>query len=719
MASISACPACAVAPLTQSIAAKGVARDDILLSLPGIHCAGCIGGVERALASISGVSSSRVNLTSKRVAISLSDDMGDVEPEALVHILAAAGYEALPLDASMLSSQKADATGRALLLKLAVAGFAMMNVMLFSVAVWSGASHATQVMFHWLSAVIAVPALIFSAQVFVGSAWTALRVGRLNMDVPISLAIILAACLSVYETAHGRDQVYFDAALSLTFFLLVGRYLDHRTRFAARSASQELSALEVPRAILMVNGARQNVDVSNLQVGDEILVVAGMRIPVDGLVLTGTSDLDRSLLTGESRPISATIGATLASGELNLTAPLTIKVTAIGQNTTLRRMAAMVEVAEATRNRYTALADRAARIYAPAVHLLALVTFIGWMLVSGDAGHAVRVAISVLIITCPCALGLAAPAVITAATGRLFRKGLLIKDGTALERLAEVDSVVFDKTGTLTIGHARLEFDSMDAETLGVLAALCQSTNHLVSQAITSALPTNIEPVAISDIREVPGCGIEATWQGQTLRLGKADWVGAQTSPALRIGDQPVITLGFFETLRDGAAETITALNKAGLEPQILSGDSQAATTRLAEKLDGIPAIGDVTPDGKYQAIQKQTDQGRHVLMVGDGLNDTAALTAAYVSISPASALDASRAASDIVILGQSLREIPEAIRVAQSARRRILENFVIAAGYNMVAVPVAVLGYASPLSAAIAMSVSSITVLLNALRVR
>lgn len=711
----STCPSCARAGMTQDIAQRANPLKGIILSLPHIHCAGCIRGVENTLLALPKVAGARVNMTTKRVTI----EAEGLEPEDIVATLAAAGYEAHPLDQTLLNAGGKDEVGRVLLLKLSVAGFAMMNVMLFSVAVWSGASQATQVMFHWLSAAIAVPALAFSAQVFVSSAVVALKAGRLNMDVPISLAIILAAALSVYETSQGNEHVYFDAALSLTFFLLIGRYLDHRTRFAAGSASQELSALEVPRATRITDGIYKAVDVADLRVGDTVLVAAGMRAPIDGTILNGTSDVDRSLITGESRPTMMTQNDAIAAGELNLTGPLTVLVTAVGADTTLQRMAAMVATAESGRNRYTALADRAAQIYAPLVHLLAAITFIGWYLVSTDAALALRIAISVLIITCPCALGLAAPAVIIAATGRLFRRGLLVKDSTALERLAEIDTVIFDKTGTLTIGQAHLDTRDLDPTSLALLAGLCQSSHHPVSRAIAAELPAEIQPVVFDDIKEIVGCGIEATHNGQTILLGRGDWVGAKISPAFRIGDQSPVPLQFSEALKDGAAEMIKQLKAAGFSPQIFSGDTQSAVTRLAEKLGDIPAQGNMNPDDKYHAIAALSDQGKRVLMVGDGLNDTAALTRAYASISPASALDASRAASDIVVLGQSLSEIPEALRISRSARRRIVENFTIAAGYNLIAVPVAILGFASPLAAAIAMSASSITVLANALRVR
>lgn len=713
--SMAACPACSVTPLAQEIAANSVQTGNIVLSLPSIHCTGCIGAVERSLLATSGVKSARVNLSRKRVTI----DAPDVQADDLITALSTAGYEAHVLDAPMMAAVETDAEGRMLLLRLAVAGFAMMNVMLFSVAVWSGAAHATQQMFHWLSALIAVPALAFSAQVFFRNAWQALRVWSMNMDVPISMAIILAAGLSVYETSMGGESVYFDAALSLTFFLLIGRYLDHRTRIAARSAAQELSALASPNAVLFNDDVAKTVPVTQLVVGDLIRVMVGMRVPVDGDVVLGGTDMDRSFITGESLPVHVRVGDAIAAGEVNLTGPVTLRVTAVGSDTTLARMAAMVETAEGARNKYTALADRAAQIYAPAVHLLAFITFIGWIVLSADVALALNIAISVLIITCPCALGLAVPAVMTTATGRLFRKGLLVKNGTALERLSQVDTVVFDKTGTLTEGHARIDTTTMDPDSLAVLAGLARASHHPVSKAIAAALPLDIEAADISDVVEHSGKGISALWRGQEVRFGKADWVGADRSPALRIGDAKAQPLSISETLREGASEAIAALMAQGIPVHILSGDTPEAVYKLADKLGVTTARAQLSPEQKMQMIQKMSDEGAKVLMIGDGLNDTAALAQAYASISPASALDASRAASDIVLLSRSLAEIPDAIATAKSARLRVLENFSIAAGYNLIAVPIAIMGFASPLSAAIAMSLSSITVLLNALRVR
>lgn len=708
-----ACPGCATSPVMDD---TPLGSGGTILSLPAIHCAGCISQVERALCALPGVRAARVNLSRKRVRV----DAPGIAPEVLIDALSRAGHMAQELDAATMLAVETDATGRALLTRIAVAGFAMMNVMLFSVAVWSGAAESTRILFHWISAAIAVPALLYSAQVFFGSAWRALRVARLNMDVPISVAIILACAMSTYETAQGSTHVYFDAALSLTFFLLLARYLDHRMRVAARSAAQELAALEVPRAVRLRDGVAETVPLAALRVGDLIRIAAGMRLPVDGRVIEGASQTDRSLLTGESLPARATQGDTLSAGEVNLDAPLVIEATAVGEDTTLRRMAALVETAEHARNRYTALADRAAAVYAPVVHLLALVAFAGWWWATGEVARSLNIAIAVLIITCPCALGLAVPAVTAAASGRMFRAGMLVKNATALERLAEVDTVIFDKTGTLTQGRAVADLTKFDAQTLSVLAALAAQSAHPVSRAIVDALPDGIAPVALADIRELPGKGVEAYWNGTLVRLGRADWVGGTSvSPALRIGEDPAHEIAFDETLRSGAVEAAQALRDQGFAMHLMSGDAPTPVAQIAKALGITHQTAQMRPEDKQAQIARLSSAGAKVLMVGDGLNDTGALAQAHASISPASALDASRAASDIVLLGTSLTAIPYAIATARSTRARVIENFAIAACYNMIAIPVALSGHATPLAAAIAMSVSSLTVLFNALRLR
>lgn len=715
-----ACPGCIATPAEP---ARPIPEDvQIALSLPSIHCSACIANVERALNAHPGVEDARVNLTLKRAMIKAAPETRAAD---LIPVLERAGYEAHELDSGALSATSADKAGRDLLMRLAVAGFASMNVMLLSVSVWSGAADATRDMFHWISAAIALPAIAFSAQPFFANAWSALRVRRLNMDVPIVLAILLALATSLWETALSGKHAYFDAALTLTFFLLAGRYLDYRTRAAARSAAEELTALEVPRAICVIDGVEEEVAVSDLTVGDLILVRPGGRMPVDGQIVSGQSELDRSLLTGETLPVFAQAGQTVSAGEVNLTGPLTIRATAVGEDTSLHRMADLVAIAESGRSRYTSLADKAAKLYAPGVHILSALSFLGWYIYSGDLRTALNIAAAVLIITCPCALGLAVPAVTTAASGRLFRRGMLIKHATALERLAEVDTVVFDKTGTLTSGAPELtnlgDYSRADLE---VALALAEASAHPLSVALAQAArAAGVKPAGVKDIVEVPGYGTEGQYRGQRVRLGRAAWVGgaqgSETSAWLSVGSNPPKAFIFSDTLRPGAAEAVKAFARTGKQIMLISGDSKGVVVALAKKLGIQNWIAEALPQDKARRIQKLSDQGRHVLMVGDGLNDTAALAAAHVSISPASALDAARVASDIVLLGTDLSPIADACDTAVKATKRIRENFRIATVYNVIAVPLAVAGLATPLIAALAMSTSSITVSLNALRLR
>ncbi len=720
----SACPACDAAPLAEEIAARAAPKDArLMLALPGIHCAGCISGVERILTGLPGVRDARVNLTLRRAAVEAGPE---VEAEALCAALNEAGYEAHELDPGVLASTEIDARGRALLMGLAVAVFAMMNVMLLSVAVWSGAEGVTRDMMHWISAAIAIPAVIFCGQPFYTSAFTALRGGRLNMDVPITLAIALAVGTSLYETMLSGDHAYFDAAIALCTFLLAGRYLDHRTRANARSAAQELAALEVPRALRLTGQGTETVAAADLRPGDLVRVLPGGRIPVDGRVTDGHTELDRSVMTGETLPAVAAPGDAVHAGEANLTGPITVEVQAAGRDTELARIADLIAVAEAGRNNYTSLADAAAKLYAPGVHIIAVLAAAGWWLATMDVRVALNIAAAVLIITCPCALGLAVPAVTTAASGRLFRKGLLIKKGTALERLAEVDTVVFDKTGTLTDGAPEpLGLDQLDEASSRVALALSQGSAHPLAQAMARGLAARgITAARVDCVVEQPGFGVEGTWRGKPVRLGRAGWVGggdavATTATYLRIADAPAQAIRFADTLRDGAAELVADLQAEGKRVVLLSGDVEAAVAAFATRIGITEVISEARPEAKANAISALASNGAKVLMVGDGMNDTAALTAAHVSISPASALEAARSASDMVLTGQSLAPILDAMTTARSARSRIKENFTIASVYNVLAVPLAVAGLCSPLIAALAMSSSSLTVSLNALRLR
>ena len=722
---LSACPACVAAPAAERLAAMvDEAEARLVLSLPTAHCAACIATVETALAAHPGVHSARVNLTQKRVSVQAD---AVVTAADLVKALKGVGYEAHELDPGILSVTETDRQARDLLMRLGVAFFSMMNIMLLSVAVWSGAEAATRDLFHWISALIAIPTVAFAGQPFFRSAWAALRVGRLGMDVPISLALILATSISLYETAHSGEEAYFDAAVMLSFFLLLGRYLDHRSRALARSAAEELAALEVPRATVLVDGAEVVRPIAQVAAGDLVLVRPGGRMPVDGVVEGGTSEVDRSLLTGESLPVYAGPGSVVAAGEVNLTGPLTLRVTASGKDSSLHRMADLVAVAESARTKYTTLAERAARLYSPLVHLLSFSAFGWWMWqTGGDVRFAVNISAAVLIITCPCALGLAVPAVVTAASGKLFRKGVLIKNGTALERLAEVDTVVFDKTGTLTLGAPEpLGLEDVPEEDLAVALALATASSHPLAQALAAGakiFAKDFGSLQVEALREVPGYGVEGRIGGQVVRLGRAEWVGAAAVPMTATylscnGRTRALT--FVDQVRPGAEAAIAELRAQGKAVKLVSGDTEAAVAALAGRLGISDWVAGALPAEKAALVRGLTEAGHRVLMVGDGLNDTAALAAAHVSISPAQALDAARTASDIVLLGRDMAAIGDAARISGQASRRMIENFAISAAYNVVAVPLALVGSATPLAAALAMSLSSISVSLNALRLK
>ncbi len=689
------------------------------LSVPGIHCGGCIQAIEKTLGALPDIEHARVNLSTKRVTIRWRG--GD--PPPFIETLDRIGYKAHLFD---VDGDRKDAVQGELVCALAVAGFAASNIMLLSVSVWSGAEPATRDMFHWLSALIALPALIYSGRVFFRSAWQSLRHGRTNMDVPISIGILLATAMSLYETFHGGRHAYFDAAISLVFFLLIGRTLDHVMRERARSAVKGLSRLAARGAlVLQPDGARVYLPVNEIVPGMTILLAAGERVPVDGRVTNGRSELDVSLVSGESLPQPVVEGTQLQAGTLNLTGPLTLVATAAAKNSFLAEMTRMMEAAEGGRSNYRRIADSAASLYAPVVHLTAVLTFIGWMAVTGDLHQAVTIAIAVLIITCPCALGLAVPMVQVVAAARLFENGVMVKDGGALERLAEIDTVVFDKTGTLTLGNPKLvNADEIAPEVLALAGAIASHSRHPYSRAL--AVKGNGQVHAgFTDVSESPGSGLQARGT-TTYRLGRREWalsadhalpVSARSEVVLARDGVYLAGFHFHDRLRRDAREAITTLKGEGLSVEVLSGDREQPVSELADSL-GLDYTANVSPREKVARIKTLTAAGRKVLMAGDGLNDAPALASAHASMAPATAADIGRNAADLVFLHESLFAVPQAIAVARNARHLVRQNLALAIGYNAVAVPVAVFGFVTPLIAAVAMSVSSIAVIANALRV-
>jgi len=690
----------------------GDGHRQVELSIPAVHCAACIQTVEGALAALPGVSSARVNLSTRRVSVKWRDGA----PPPIVSTLDRLGYAPNLFDEQMAGK---DGTLAELIRAVGVSGFAAGNIMLLSVSVWSGAEGATRDLFHWVSALIALPALFYAGRIYYRSAWSALRRGRMNMDVPIAIGVTLAYGMSLYETVYHGAHAYFDASVTLLFFLLIGRTLDHVMRDRAREAVIGLARLS-PRGALVLgsDGRRDYRPVEEIRPGDRLLVAAGERISVDSRVVEGRSDLDRSLVTGESAPVAAGVGAEVQAGTLNLTGPLTLEATAAATDSFLAEMIRMLEAAEGGRARYRRIAERVSALYAPVVHLAAVVTFLGWMVVGGDWHQALTIAIAVLIITCPCALGLAVPIVQVMAARRLFEAGVMVKDGSAMERLAEADAVLFDKTGTLTLGKPRLaSVETADPAMREVAAALAAHSRHPLSQSIAAAWPQS--GTAFTEPEEKPGLGMEGRSGGHVWRLGRAAWATGEPGDdtVLARDGVAVARFAFEDRLRVGARETVAEAGMAIGPVEMLSGDGAAACARVASGLGIENFHAGMLPGDKVARLAALSASGRKVLMVGDGLNDAPALGAAHVSMAPASAADVGRNAADFVFLRESLGAVTAARDVAVRAGRLIRQNIAIAIVYNLIAVPIAILGYVTPLIAAIAMSVSSIIVIANALR--
>lgn len=697
--------------------------------VPGVHCAGCIARIEQGLMALPGVHQARVSFSTRRLRVLWRG--AETSAQTLIATLEQIGYAPEPFaPAAVEDAQSRDS--RALLRAMAVAGFAAMNIMLLSVSIWSGAQGATRDLFHAISALIAIPTIAYAGRPFFRSAVRVLRHGRTNMDVPISIGVLLAVLMSLYETLTGAAHAYFDGAVMLLFFLLVGRYLDSVMRLRARDAvAQLMKQMPAGAVVRHKDGSSQWRNRDELAPRMEIIIPAGSRVAVDCVVLEGQSQIDPALVTGESVPELVKVGTPLLAGMLNLDAPLVARVTAVGADSFLSQLVQMMENAEQVRSRYVRIADRAARLYAPAVHSLAFVTAAAWLALGFGWHAALTAAAAVLIITCPCALGLAVPAVQVRAAAVLMRKGILVKDGSALERMAEVDCVFLDKTGTLTRGTPTLVAgQKIEAEDAPLLLALAERSTHPLARALSTYLRAqDVARAQIEEISEVAGHGITGQWQGQELRLGRAPWVGAQEVAApdthsflslvWRKGDGPAQSLYFADDLRPDAAQAVVQLRALGLKTVILSGDRASAAAPVAQALQIETWYAACVPAEKLAHIEAARAAGAKPLVVGDGLNDGPALAAGHASMAPSSASDVGQAAADMVFLGESLAAVPVAVALARAAQRHVRQNFIMAIGYNILAVPIAMVGLATPLIAAIAMSTSSLLVIGNALRLR
>ena len=719
------------------------------LALDGVTCAACIGEIEQAMMRTPGVHA-RLNYTNSRLALSWRADasarapsdgrdageaaaasVGDAaenarfSPSAAVETLRVMGYRAYPFELAEAESRDEE-HAKYLMRCLAVAGFAAMNIMLLSVSVWAGNASditpETRDMFHWLSAVIAIPAAAFAGRPFFVSAFHAVKRGSLNMDVPISLGVILALGMSLVETALSNHHAYFDSALMLLFFLLTGRYMEQAMRRRTRAVAGNLAALRAPVASrIEPDGSVVQTPTSRLAVGDIILIKPGERAPADGVVIAGASEIDESIVTGETQRRPVRDGAMLYSGSMNFSGALRVRVSAAGEGSFLSEIERLLEKAGAERSGYVGLAERASRIYAPVVHLTALTTCLGWIVAGASIHDSIIIAIAVLIITCPCALALAVPAVHVVASGGLFRAGVLLNGGDAIERLAEADAVVFDKTGTLTLPEARAANASAYAPAVVEMAArLARSSHHPLARALAFSAPHG---APFDGAQESAGEGVRALIDGVEARLGSAAFCGCDegeeasaSSIYFRYGAERARFL-IRQTLRPDAADVAAGLVRAGYAVEIVSGDAEPATRAIAEALGGVRFMARARPADKVARLAQLRAEGRRPAMVGDGFNDAPALAAAHVSLSPITAADVAQASADAVFLGDKLGPVAQSLAIARRARGLMRQNLAIAVIYNAIAVPLAIAGWVTPLIAALAMSGSSLIVTANALR--
>lgn len=707
------------------VSQKDDGLNHLSLFVDGVYCAACIQKIETSLKKFSLVKDVRLNFSTGRLNVSW--DGSSIAANDYVHEIETLGYSVQPYNPNSERILDED-LNRFLLLCIGVAGFAMGNIMLLSIGLWSTdmetMGEGTRGFLHWIAALIAIPAVLFSGRPFFRSAFSVLRRGHTNMDVPISLALILATSMSLFETINNGEHVYFDSAVMLTFFLLIGRYLDFKARNNAKGAAKELMQSMAGFASIIEKGRIKKILISDIKEGMTIKIAAGEKVPVDSIVLKGKSTIDTSLITGETIPKTISRNDKVFAGTINHSSPLVIKAIKIAENSILADIIELMEKAEQAQANYVRLADRVAKMYTPVVHVLAALAFVLWFFFIGASWQvSLLISVTVLIITCPCALALAVPVVQVLATSLLMKKGVLVKSGDALERLSKINKIYFDKTGTLTKGQPQLigEYDMKD---LQLAASLASHSNHPLSRSISKSFDGKI--LTLKNIKEYPGKGLQGNYRNKVIRLGSVSWCGDANKSnenfmklCLSIDEKNKTYFLFKDELKDNALESIEALKKTNLDITILSGDRKAVVNSIAKELSIDKSYADQTPLDKHKKLQKSKSQGQKILMVGDGLNDAPVLAAANVSIAPGSALDIAQNAADIIVMGDDLKTIPDTYDISVKTQKLVHENFMIATIYNCIAIPLAFAGFVTPMIAAIAMSGSSLLVILNSYRLK
>ncbi|WP_240920621.1 cation-translocating P-type ATPase [Rubrivivax sp. JA1026] len=705
----------------------GVRLGESALQVSGMYCAACTGIIENALRAVDGVREARVSAAAQRATVRW--DPARTQPSALIAAIRAAGYDAVP-DAAAPAREMRRAEHRAALWRLFVASFCAMQVMMFAtpsyVAGPADFSMEMRQLLNWGSWVLSIPVVLFSAGPFFRGAWRGLRSGRIGMDVPVAIGVAVTFVASTGATFDPAGvfghEVYFDSLTMFVSFLLGGRYLELRARHRAAAALEgALARLPETAQRLEADGSTTEVSVQRLVAGDRVRVALGQAFPADGALVDGATQADESLLTGESVAVDKPLGAAVVAGSLNLGAPVTMLVERAGADTRYEAIVSMMREAMSQRPALARVADHWAVPFLWTVLLLAAGGAAVWSVI--DPSRAIWVAVSVLIVTCPCALSLAAPATMVAAAGGLARRGVLLQRLDALEDLARAERVFIDKTGTLTedrpaLAVTRVFDESVDA--LGHAASLAAWSRHPMSQTLAAALPASgriwqsVEEVAGEGLRGVDGDGVP--WC-----LGRAAFAGAAERDEVQVwlsrDGKPVAAFGFDELLRPGADDAVRALQAAGVRVTLLSGDAPARAARLAARLGLDSFVGGARPEDKLAAVAAAQRAGDRVVMVGDGVNDAPVLARADVSLAMGQGALVARAQADAVLASNRPLDLVTARCVAARAMRIVRQNMIWAAAYNAACIPLALVGWLPPWAAGLGMAGSSLFVVLNALR--
>ncbi len=710
---------------------------DSHLVIQGMHCAACAFTVEEALLAVPGVHSAEVNAATHRAKVVWSAD--EVKPSQWIAAIVKAGYGALPAADSSLR-QARHVEGRRALWQWLVAGFCMMQVMMYAypayVADEGDITPDLVFLLRWASWVLTLPVVLFSCGPFFSNAMRDLRAHRVSMDLPVALGMVITFLLSSIATFEPEGvfgaEVYYDSLTMFVFFLLTGRWLELRVRDRTAGALEALMN-RLPDSIerQLPSGEFERVAVRRVVVGDVIRVSPSESFPADGVIVQGQTLADEALLTGESRPQARGVGDSVVAGSDNLSGIVTVRVVQVGEGTQFSQIVSLMENASLEKPRLAQLADRVAKPFLIGVLVLAALSAVYWW--PTNPGHALMVAVAVLVVTCPCALSLATPAAMLAAAGNLARHGVLVRNLQALESLAEIDTVIFDKTGTLTQDGQRIT-QVMTAEgvtpayALGLAAALAQHSLHPLSRALVKAHEASGQPasVDIHDVNETIGQGLEG--RGDVgLRLGSASFCAPQVKAipdAAKVCQVHLCTSNAWlaswqlsEDIRADAVQTVQALKKLNVEVWLLSGDRPESALHVAQEVGIAQAFGACTPQDKLSRMQAAQSQGARVAMVGDGLNDGPVLAGAHVSMAFGNAVPLAQSKSDLVLLGGSLLVVAQSVKLARHTLRVVKQNLAWAAAYNALCVPLAVVGLLPAWLAGLGMALSSLGVVLNALR--